>query len=134
MDRITSFPWDFVLIGKMLGTLFHWRLLSDWKELTTTMKHFDWFSKRSTFCFTSFVLIIIHHTFWFSSNMDIFIRTIPSDGILTCIFHGKNKISWMKYKSGIPVVLRFSGLSHLCFCWNYTFQMLNLHCLDILKR
>ena len=40
MDRITSFPWDFVLIGKMLGTLFHWRLLSDWKEPTTTTKHF----------------------------------------------------------------------------------------------
>ena len=25
MDRITSFPWDFVLIGKMLGTLSHWK-------------------------------------------------------------------------------------------------------------
>ena len=28
VDRITSIPWDFVLIGKLLGTLFHWRLLS----------------------------------------------------------------------------------------------------------
>ena len=25
MDRITSFPWDFVLTGKMLGTLSHWK-------------------------------------------------------------------------------------------------------------
>ena len=25
MDRITSFPWDFVLIGKMVGTLSHWK-------------------------------------------------------------------------------------------------------------
>ena len=40
MDRITSFPWDFVLIGKMLGTLFHWRLLSDWKKPTTTTKQY----------------------------------------------------------------------------------------------
>ena len=39
MDRITSFPWDFFLISKMLGTLFHWKLLSNWKELTTTTKH-----------------------------------------------------------------------------------------------
>ena len=27
MDRITSFPWDFVLIGKILGTLSHWKHL-----------------------------------------------------------------------------------------------------------
>ena len=25
MDRITSFPWEFVFIGKMLGTLSHWK-------------------------------------------------------------------------------------------------------------
>ena len=41
MNRITSFPWHFVLIGKMLGTLFHWKPLSNWKEPTITTKQKD---------------------------------------------------------------------------------------------
>ena len=37
MYRITSFPWDFVLIGTMLGTLFHWRTI---KQLKGTHHHY----------------------------------------------------------------------------------------------
>ena len=120
MDRITSFPWDFVLIGKMLGTLSHWEHSMTEKNSPPVQNGIRPKVPRGQFA-TRFWTISFQN---FHSNLKTCTNTIPSVITFGLMLLGFSDSSSSSSKNLFS--LFFYGLNHLKnfinFLQKFTFE------------